>query len=305
MARPLRFIPEGGALVEVTTRTFQSRLLLTPKPLLNRIIMGALARASHRYDVGVVAMAFLSNHYHVLLWADDARQLARFMTYFNSKLAREIGRLTGWRQKIWSRRYQAIVVSQEEEAQEARLAYVLAHGVKEQLVACIGDWPGVHAAPALLSGLALEGVWYDRTKEYLSKNKGKKSDPDRFAETETLALVPLPCWKHLSPESYRARIASLIQQIEEEAAAQRQASGRKVLGADAIQRQDPRTEPNRTKKSPAPRFHAIRKWVRQELYQTYTLFVQAYREAAERLRAGDRTASFPAGSFPPPLPFVG
>src|SRR5215208_6733047 len=61
-----------------------------------------------------------------------------FMTYFNSKLAREIGRLTGWRQKIWSRRYQAIVVSQEEEAQEARLAYVLAHGVKEQLVAHAG-----------------------------------------------------------------------------------------------------------------------------------------------------------------------
>src|SRR5215210_4581136 len=75
--------------------------------------------------------------------------------------------------------------------------------------------------------------------------------------------------------------------------------GRKPLGADVIQRQDPRTEPNRTKKSPAPRFHAIRKWVRQELYQTYTLFVQAYREAAERLRSGDRTASFPAGSFPP------
>lgn len=63
MARPLRFITEGGALVEVTTRTFQSRLLLTPKPLLNRIILGVLARASHRYEVGVVAFAFLSDHF--------------------------------------------------------------------------------------------------------------------------------------------------------------------------------------------------------------------------------------------------
>jgi hypothetical protein len=69
MARPLRFIQEGGALVEVTTRTFQSRLLLTPKPLLNRIILGALARASHRYGVQVVAMAFLANHYHLLVWS--------------------------------------------------------------------------------------------------------------------------------------------------------------------------------------------------------------------------------------------
>jgi hypothetical protein len=215
------------------------------------------------------------------------------------------GRLTGWRQKVWSRRYQAIVVSQEDEAQIDRMSYILAHGIKEGLVARVVDWPGVHAAAALLSGLSLEGTWYDRTKEYLSKIKGKKSDPDRFAEPETLTLATLPCWKHLSPEAYRARIASLIQQIEEDATAQREARGRQPLGADAILRQEPRTEPNRTKKSPTPRFHAVRKWVRQELYQTYTLFVQAYREAAGLLRLGNRNAHFPTGCFPPPLPFVG
>ena len=110
---------------------------------------------------------------------------------------------------------------------------------------------------------------------------------------------------HLPPEVYRARIAKLIDQIEADAAAQREAAGRKPLGAEAILRQDPRTEPNRTKKSPAPRFHAVRKWVRKELYQTYTLFVQAYREAAELLRMGNRNAVFPRGCFPPPLPFVG
>jgi len=236
---------------------------------------------------------------------EDARQLARFMTYFNSKLAREIGRLTGWRQKVWSRRYQAIVVSQEEEAQIDRMSYILAHGVKEGLVARVLDWPGVHAASALLSGLSLEGVWYDRTKEYLSKIKGKTSDPDHFVEPEALTLAPLPCWKHLSPEAYRAHIASLIQQIEEDATARREACGRQPLGADAILRQEPRTEPNRTKKSPAPRFHAVRKWVRKELHQTYTLFLQAYREAAGLLRLGNRNAQFPTGCFPPPLPFAG
>jgi hypothetical protein len=60
------------------------------------------------------------------------------------------------------------------------------------LVVRVEDWPGVHAAPALLSGLALEGVWHDRTKEYLPKIKGKKTAPDRFAETKTLTLVPPP-----------------------------------------------------------------------------------------------------------------
>ncbi len=44
------------------------------------------------------------------------------MTLFNSKLAREVARLTGWKDKIWSRRYQAIVISDEEAAQVAQLS---------------------------------------------------------------------------------------------------------------------------------------------------------------------------------------
>ena len=31
---------------------------------------------------------------------------------------------------------------------------------------------------------------------------------------------------------------------------------------------------------------------------------QSFREAAEHLKAGDRSARFPEGSFPPGLPFV-
>jgi hypothetical protein len=62
--------------------------------------------------------------------------------------------------------------------------------------------PGLARRPCRF-GLALRafsgGGLVRRTKEYLSKIKGKKSDPDRFAEPETLTLAPLPCWKHLSP----------------------------------------------------------------------------------------------------------
>lgn len=60
-----------------------------------------------------------------------AWQLSGFMNLVNSKLAREVGRLYDWREKIWSRRYPSIVVSSEEAAQIDRLRYVLAHGCKE------------------------------------------------------------------------------------------------------------------------------------------------------------------------------
>src|SRR5437868_9439865 len=87
------------------------------------------------------------------------------MGYVGSNLAREIARRTGWKDKVWARRYQAIVISQEEEAQIARFEYLLGHGVKENLVEHLRDWPGVHCVRAFLDEEPLEGLWFDRTKE--------------------------------------------------------------------------------------------------------------------------------------------
>jgi hypothetical protein len=79
MARSVRFVPEGGALVEVTVRTRQSRLLLRPSPVLNEIVViGVLGRAQKRYGLLCCGVVFVSTHWHALLWVEDAEQLARF-----------------------------------------------------------------------------------------------------------------------------------------------------------------------------------------------------------------------------------
>jgi hypothetical protein len=100
MSRQLRFIPAPGALVEVTDRTLHGRFLLRPGPQLNPIIVGALVRAQHRYPVRICGFTFLSFHFHLLLQVANARELAGFMGLFTSRIAREIGRITGWREKI-------------------------------------------------------------------------------------------------------------------------------------------------------------------------------------------------------------
>jgi len=79
-----------------------------------------------------------------------------------------------------------------------------------------------------------------------ARNRGESFGPRKYAVQEVLALDPLPCWRHLSPEQYQA----------------------------------------------------------QAMYEAYADFVAAFREAAEKLRGGDRMARFPEGSFPPGLPFV-
>jgi putative transposase len=290
--------------VEVTCRALHSRLLFRPSPMMNQIIIGTLARAKQRHKVQVCFFVGLSNHMHILLWVEDAKGLAKFMGYFLSKLAREIGRLTGWKEKIFGRRYTSIVVSDEEAAQIERLRYGIAHGCKEDLVERPQDWPGVHTVRALLYGEALEGLWFDRTKEYLARRRGEEFDSFQYATREVLELDPLPCWRHLTEEQRRARVAALVEDIELEAAARRKRTGAKPLGVAAVLAQNPLQRPTKTKKSPAPAFHAASKAVRRELWNAYSWFVAAYREAAEKLRAGVRDVVFPRGSFPPALPFV-
>jgi REP element-mobilizing transposase RayT len=305
MSRRLRFIPDPGALVEVTCRALHSRFLLRPGPVLNPIILGALARAKRLYPVRICAFAFASNHFHLILEVDDARQLTRFMNHLNSKLAREIGRLTGWREKVFGRRYQAILISSEAKAQTARLKYVLSHGCKEGLVERLEDWPGVHCVQALTEGKTLEGWWFDRTQEYRTRRRGKDVGHFQYATRETLELDPLPCWKHLTPEQRQQQAAALVSEIEGEAAARRERTGVKALGPAAILAQNPQSQPSKTKRSPAPAVHAATRAVRRELRDAYYWFVAAYRDAAEQLRAGRRDPPFPVGCFPPPLPFVG
>jgi len=303
--RPLRHVHRRKCLFEVTVRTIQARFLLRPSVALNEIILGVLGRAQRLHEVEINAFCFLSGHFHLLVRVNDAKQLSDFMCYLNSNLAREVCRLADWGDKVWARRYRAIEVSDEPEAQRERLKYILSHGVKEFLVEKVLDWPGVHAARALLEDKPLEGLWFDRTQEYGARRRGEEHERTRFAAPETVTLSPLPCWEHLSPEDQKEKVAELVREIEEDAAAQRAATGKPVLGRGAVLKQHPHERPNRPKKSYAPLIHAASRKVRRELYEGYRAFVAAYREAADRLRSGDRAVVFPPGSFPPALPFVG
>ncbi|MCB1009108.1 MAG: transposase [Acidobacteria bacterium] len=302
MARRLRFIP-AGSLLEVTCRTVQGRLLLRPTPVLRDLTLGVLARAARLYPVEIHAFAFLSNHFHLLLTVPNAQRLARFMNYLNSNLAREAGRLIRWREKFWGRRYQAILVSNEEEAQVARLRYVLAHGVKEGLVGSPCDWPGAHSARALLEGGPVHGRWVGRTLEQAASRRRLPVDPESFVTLETLWLTPLPCWKGESVDQTRSRVRTLVEDIEQEGRMHELGTGRPPLGKDLVCRQDPQHKPNRVKRGRAPLAHATSHVARNVVRDAYRRFLGAYRMAADRLRSGKLDVIFPDGAFPPALPF--
>jgi hypothetical protein len=97
----------------------------------------------------------------------------------------------------------------------------------------------------------VEGLWFDRTQESAARRRGETFERDRFATPEITVLSPLPCWRHLSPEKQRERVAEVVREIEEETAARRQRTGVIPLGravSDPIRSEapDPRSDPIRS-----------------------------------------------------------
>jgi REP element-mobilizing transposase RayT len=299
VARPLRFLLPGS-LVEVTLRTLHGRLLLRPSSRVNDLIVGVIGRAQHKYGIKIHGLVVLSNHAHLLLSPESPQQLAAFMDYVAGNIAREIGRLHRWREKFWARRYRAILVSHEEEAQVGRLGYLLRNGIKEGLVERPHQWPGVHCARALCHGTELHGTWFDRTAQYEARRRGESRSPADFGTAERVVFSPLPCWAGLEGDVYRQRIVELVRRAIEEGRDQR--AGRPVLGRKAVLSQHPHEEPLTHDRSPAPAVHAATKAIRIMLRVAYWQFVAAYRQAALGLRRGDRLVRFPPGAFPPPMP---
>jgi hypothetical protein len=95
-----------------------------------------------------------------------------------------------------------------------------------------------------------------------------------------------------------------VRGTEEEWAALRKASRHSPAGLEAVLRRHPHSQPLHSKKSPAAALHAATEPARLALRDAYRIFLAAYRSASDRLRAGDRTAVLPEGSFPPRLPFM-
>ncbi len=293
MGHKIRYLLEPDRLVEITCRVIQRRFLLRPSPKLNAIIRGALARAQKRHGMKICGFVYLSNHCHILLRPSSTHQMADFMRDVNYKISKEVGRLHNWQSGIWPRPYTDRQISDEPQAQIETLHYLLEQGCKEGLVASPKHWPGASSAKALLSGDPVEGFWIDRTAQYRAWERNEPNPDERFTSSHWLELSPIPCWEHLPPHQYQARVRALVRDIE------RTMEGVQVLGKEAICAQDPHAAPtSRPRRTPAPRFRAVEPQVRRALEWSYRLFLIAYRQASEALREG-RPAQFPDGCFAP------
>ena len=304
MPRLPRVHTRPHALVEVVNRTIRGLHLIKPGPVFNAHVVGVLAKYSEKHSVSIYSGAFASNHWHLLISSPSVKAQANFLRDVTRKISIESGELYDWRDTIFPRRYRATEVSDEPEAQIGRLTYHLQHGCKENIVDSPLDWPGVAFSEALVGGEPLRGIFVDRTAYRHARRRGQDVSLDDFTENLELTLEPLPCWAHLDSATQRSRVLDILRAIEAETAERHAVDNTRSLGADAVLNGDPLMGPETFESRPKPLFHAYSKKVRNELREALMFIVASYREAAERLAAGELAVIFPENTFPPGGPFV-
>lgn len=300
MGRELRMYSQDGFYF-VTAKTTQSRLLLRPSKETNEVVGGVLARAARRHGVKVFGFVVMSTHLHLLVQVRDGG-LSRFMQYLLSNIAKKVGRLVKWPGAFWKRRFTAEAVL-DDAAMVNRLAYIVAHGVKEGLVERVTDWPGLSCVPQLLGSGVRSFKWYRWSKRWEGRALRRDAPApfdDRLAEEEQLTLAVLPSWEGLAPAVRIERVRWMIAKIERRGSTTSQSP----KPAARICRRHPHTRLRPTKKHrPRPHAlcHASTREARRARRAQYREFVAAYRSASVRFRSGDLLAPFPPFSFRPPL----
>ena len=190
--------------MEVSARTQHGRFLLRPSPEVNDIILGALGRAQARYGVEIYAFVFLSNHFHMLMRVDSAHQMAAFVGYFMSKIAKELGRMHGWREKFWGRRYHSASLEDSARVQQERFLYILRNGCKEDLVDSPLEWPGVSTAHAFARGTASSTGSGTTEQRSITRDDAARLRPHRSAKS--CDSPPFPSWQPGRPRRGRSSL---------------------------------------------------------------------------------------------------
>jgi hypothetical protein len=63
---------------------------------------------------------------------------------------------------------------------------------------------GPNSIAALTTGALLRGTWFDRSKEFLARQRGEHTLPMQFATTFDVKLTPLPCLLDLTEDERQA-----------------------------------------------------------------------------------------------------
>jgi REP element-mobilizing transposase RayT len=285
MTMPRQVLPNSTSMV--TRRCAQRQLLLRPSALVNQIVLYCVAVAADKYGVLLHALCVMSNHYHLTL-TDPHGLLPEFERWVNEFVAKAVNAsLRRW-ESLWaSGSYHAGHLEAPTDVLGA-MTYTIANPVKAGLVTRSDLWPGLCTLPSDIG----------RPMRVKRPNVLFRKDGPLPEEVE-VTFVPPPAYSDLSLAEFVALLRESVEAEEERLRAKAREEGRSFLGRRAVLDQNPfdfpRTREERRRLR--PRIRCRDKWRRIELIKRLKAFLQDYREAYDRFRAGFREVIFPPGTY--------
>jgi putative transposase len=275
-----------GRVYLVTRRCTQREFLLRPDEETNRACVYCLALAAQRSGVGVVAFIANSNHYHAVV-VDTDGLIPKFLEDFHKLFAKHQNVLRRRCENFWSSEQTSLVELVDEQDILAKTVYTLTNPVKDHLVERAGHWPGATSLAATLTGKTL----YPKRPAHFFRSEGE------MPASLTLRCV-LPPGISLSRHDFADAIRAGIRVAETVAADERRRTGRRVLGREAILRQNPTDRPTRKPSEPGidPRVAARDKGARIEAIVRLKEFRRAYADSRTKWLEGDEVL-FPVGTW--------
>lgn len=272
----------------ITRRTLMRMFLLMPTAWVRELFDYAVSRAASDTGVCVIGGCCMSSHYHLVVF-DGRGEVPRFVQVLNELVARagnvELAR-TDHFFASGSPHYLPLLTR---EAIEDALVYALANPCEAGLVARSRAWGGWQTQPEVLG----------TTRVVTRPGLAFFSERSRSPAAETLTLHLPATHAEAGAEEFRRRIARRLRAREEEIRGERRGG---FLGMDKVLsfHWSERARAEEPVGGPVPKAKTGRIERAPELHRRYAvelaLFWEAYREAFERMRAGE-AAVFPYGTY--------
>lgn len=280
---PRPIIPGRSYLV--TRRCTQRQYLLLPNPATAQTFLFCLALAARATGVKLHVVVVMSNHYHLVVTDPDGR-LPEFTQILNKFVAKCLNARYGRWENLWAAGVQPSHVELGDDvALLDKAVYAITNPVAAGLVTRSAHWPGVL--------LWKPGVHTVRRPDWFFRDDGKVPD-----ELE-IKLEPLPFAETVTRADAIERVSVAIEQREVELRRRAAEVGRRfgtVRDLKRLRHTDaPATEEPR--RGLSPRAASRNRPRRVKMLQRLRDFVEAYREALRKWRAGIRDVAFPYGCY--------
>jgi len=284
MSAPRQVLP--GRTYLLSRRCSQRQFLLRPSRAMNALFLYCLAYAAEKFGILVHVYTVMSNHYHLVVTDPDG-VIPDFMHCLNLLVARAGNSLLGRFEGFWGSGTYSCVALEDDAAIIDKIVYTLTNPVAAGLVAYGHAWPGLRTRTSQIGVATVEakrpGVFFR----------------DGMPASVKLKLTLPPLSGGQTPDEIRTLIRELVAERETRLRQEKARKKEPFLGRAAVQQQSPFESP----RGFAPRFRlkprvAVKdRWRRMEVLQRLKGFLEAYQDARERYRAGERQVVFPYGTW--------